>query len=456
MGIWDTYLKRKNDAKNFLSEYGEETGLLGEIQNIAKILGYLLTPIGVGLLIIVNLTPGKVQLVLILLNLIVLFIWLGLMWKPKLRFHDIIFKDEKSKEGYRTFLQLISGTDVDINNDRVNKLVGQLKFCIKGYVICLLIVYGAFFLHNECLWQWSQCDVPNNPNFKTAISAEWHYFLKILEDSFNLISAAFIYLGFKVLYNRTLDKNNNRNFYSLTAIVVCILVIFPYLYHMHFIIASPSNNNLPHETITNIRTVANNYVNKINNFAPNTIANINNISNSNREPFNKMNEIKQIAANYNSQINQMATNEMKEEFKNYEGDTSTKCTNIFGLIIGSLNGLAMALLFGRYISMEHLINNLEKKIVYNRFSIGVIFLLPMYALAQPLFGAFDINAFGDPKIFANCVFFICLLGKAFFLYFTYKFIEKRKLHYYLHLVITSHDIMKNFKTYFADKPLNID
>jgi hypothetical protein len=100
--------------------------------------------------------------------------------------------------------------------------------------------------------------------------------------------------------------------------------------------------------------------------------------------------------------------------------------------------------------MEHMINNVKDRTFYDWFSTFTVFLLPIYALAQPLFGAFEINAFGDSRAFANYVFFICLFGKIFFLYFTFDFIRKRKLHYYLHLIINSHDILKNVNDYFED------
>jgi hypothetical protein len=106
------------------------------------------------------------------------------------------------------------------------------------------------------------------------------------------------------------------------------------------------------------------------------------------------------------------------------------------LISGIFNGLAMGLLFGRFISMEHVFMN-NKNITSSRLlSYGTLFLLPLYVLAQPLFGSFEIDEFGDPKIFANIIFLICLIGKCFFLIIYYYYSQRKLLHIYLHLIVT--------------------
>jgi hypothetical protein len=130
------------------------------------------------------------------------------------------------------------------------------------------------------------------------------------------------------------------------------------------------------------------------------------------------------------------------------------------LLCGIFNGLAMGLLFGRFISMEHAFMNLyqkdkngknrnyEKKIFYY----STIFILPLYVLVQPLFGDFEIDAFGNPKIFANVVFFVCLVGKSFFLLMFFIYTRRRWLHLYIHLIITKHGLPKDLGSYFDQKP----
>jgi hypothetical protein len=456
----DSFFELKADVKNLLTgkEFQDTTGILGEIQNIAKIFFYLLTPVGVGLLLIIKLfqeIPAKVELVVVGLNILILFLWFAFMRRRKLKYHELKFQNEESKEEYCKFLGIKyknCDKEAEDKNKRVNVLVSQLKSCIVGYVVCLLVVYLAFLFGNECLWHWAQCEDSYNNKMSPA---KWYYFLKVLQDIFNLISAAFLYVGFKVLYNLTLNKKNKPNFYFLSAIVVCIVVIAPYLHHIYFKVPYPAETSVvPQKVLDNLSKAADEYSKNIVSLTPPIVEDIKNLSNSTPPSVELMNRIKQVTDKYNSDVHQNGIARIEAVIDEYEGakiQENKKLSNIFALIIGSLNGLAMALLFGRCISMQHLTDNQKEKIVYNRFSIWVVFLLPIYALAQPLFGIFEINAFGNPKVFANCIFFICLLGKMFFLYFIYKFIKERKLHYYLHFVITSHDVINDFKNFFEDK-----
>lgn len=114
--------------------------------------------------------------------------------------------------------------------------------------------------------------------------------------------------------------------------------------------------------------------------------------------------------------------------------------NLFGLISGLANGIAMSLLFGKYRELEHSIGAIDKIRPMGIVFFGTIFILPIYAIVQPLFGSFEIDAFGNPKDFANLVFFICFIGKVFFLYFTYSFIKEKLFHLHLHMLLTSRGI----------------
>jgi hypothetical protein len=128
--------------------------------------------------------------------------------------------------------------------------------------------------------------------------------------------------------------------------------------------------------------------------------------------------------------------------------------NRFDLIAGSINGLAMFLLFGRYVSLEQSLRgtNLFKDAFRDLFkplplfeseksytkivSFGIIFLLPIYALAQPQFGALEIPLYGEPKIFQTTVYGICLVGKICFFHLTYLLISKGLLHLYLYGLVS--------------------
>lgn len=128
--------------------------------------------------------------------------------------------------------------------------------------------------------------------------------------------------------------------------------------------------------------------------------------------------------------------------------------NRFDLFAGLINGLAMFLLFGRYVSLEQSLSKTElfkvafrdlfkplpifkneeiyKKIV----SFSIIFLLPIYALAQPQFGALQIPVYGDPIVFQTMVYGTCLVGKFFFFHLTYLLISKKLLHLYLYGLVS--------------------
>jgi hypothetical protein len=127
--------------------------------------------------------------------------------------------------------------------------------------------------------------------------------------------------------------------------------------------------------------------------------------------------------------------------------------NISDLIAGSVNGLAMFLLFGRYVSLEQSLREtdlfknafrdlfkplplFETEKSYTRaVSFAIIFLLPFYALAQPLFGSLNIDLYGNAIGFQTTVYAICLVGKICFFHLTYLLIRKQLLHLYLYGLI---------------------
>ncbi len=118
---------------------------------------------------------------------------------------------------------------------------------------------------------------------------------------------------------------------------------------------------------------------------------------------------------------------------------TTKLTNNFSLLIGILNGLAMGLLFARFISMEYVLTNAWDLDVNGNPNINakkyirglMVFLLPLYATVQPIFGNFQIAEMGNPAIHKNIVFLICLLGKIFFLSVYYYYAHKRWIHAFM-------------------------
>lgn len=130
--------------------------------------------------------------------------------------------------------------------------------------------------------------------------------------------------------------------------------------------------------------------------------------------------------------------------------------NRFDLFVGLANGLTMTLLFGKYVSIEQSLNetrmfNRVFEHVFHPFSkmqyrtiisAGIVFILPIYALAQPLFGSFKIAAFGSAEYFQTGVYAACLLGKICFLHLTYILISKKLFHLYFYGVTAK---IGNFK-----------
>ena len=230
-------------------------------------------------------------------------------------FHGLLSDDQSSNISVKTDLE------------RVNILVRQLNYNILFYALCLIIVYFTYIIQN----------------FVNSSDLTMNIYLIYIEELFNFFSSIFIYLSFLVLYDITLDDNNDKNNYYIPSVIFTIVFVIVY-----FIISvgNDANSNNNHHMLT--------------------------------------------------------------------------------LLIGILNGLAMGLLFGRIISMEHTFQNIDyinnatvyihnevingKKNLYyideqnskinltgfQKFRKSlvlycVIYILPIYVLAQPFFGDFGVS-----------------------------------------------------------------
>ncbi len=101
------------------------------------------------------------------------------------------------------------------------------------------------------------------------------------------------------------------------------------------------------------------------------------------------------------------------------------------LLGGLYNGIAMALLFSRFISMEyyfqHSKRNFERAFYYYGITIG----LPLYVVVQPLYALFNAVDLEAASIFKSIVFLICFWGKLVFLFFMYTMLNKKWVHSYI-------------------------
>jgi len=116
---------------------------------------------------------------------------------------------------------------------------------------------------------------------------------------------------------------------------------------------------------------------------------------------------------------------------------------VYKLICGLYNGLAMGLLFGRFTSMEFYLKEINvnkgwvSKLIYNY---GIVYILPMYVLTQPMFALLEVQNINELHYFKSFVFLICFIGKSFFFIILYKYINLRYLHVYLHLLLANYKI----------------
>ncbi len=335
------------------------------------------------------------------------------------------------------------------NEERVNKLVDQLHENIKFFAFFLVLVYSLFMIDNQSLFAWF--------GLTNDLYNSLHPWFKLGEDISNFISAVFIFLAFLVLYDKTLTpKNKVTDYRSRPALFA---LAFVSIYVLFFAIFNPPRVSYEIASLKQIKETV--QKEKDPDKAIEAIKNMEYQYGSGSNGTPHLAEIKNIAANGcpseptkstfdpNCSVWQKITL-INNKVENYLKPGWLKAENLFQLFIGMFNGLAMALLFGRYISMEHVmepINRIRRK-HKKLFSRATIYLLPVYALTQPLFGSFEIDAFGDPKWLQNGVFLFCLVGKAFFLYFTWWFMKDRLLHLFLHIVLTKYGVPKDFRSLF--------
>jgi len=284
----------------------------------------------------------------------------------------------KDKKKFQSLAEL--GDDVDIKkytnnlNNRVEKLVSQFKLHVVLFAISLVLIYLIIAL-----------------TIYTKNEARQITFFTVATNLINLIGALFVHCAFIVLYNKTLiaqtpsgktaedandqlklETSEKLNYYANQYWVMPLLTVV--VYTLLFVALSVANSRIlkPEEQVVFL--------------------------------------------------------------------------NIADLFAGSYNGLAMSLLFGRYVSIEQSVrntswyNNLLENI-FRPFSnvsyksvvtVGIVFILPIYALAQPLFGNLQLTEFGNARDFQTWVFGICLVGKICFFHLTYLLISNRILHLYIY------------------------
>jgi len=114
-----------------------------------------------------------------------------------------------------------------------------------------------------------------------------------------------------------------------------------------------------------------------------------------------------------------------------------KSSTIVRLLGGLYNGVAMALLFSRFISMEYYFQHSQKSFERNFYFYGITIGLPLYIVVQPLYALFNLFDLGESSasIFKAIVFLITFWGKLVLLFFIYTMLNKKWIHSYILLTL---------------------
>ena len=317
--------------------------------------------------------------------------------------------------------------------ERVNRLVVQLHNNIVGYAVSLIVVYLLYLLDNQWFFE---TYLPESIHYQYISAA-----IKVIIGIFNYLSAVFLYLGFIVLYDKTIKPDDvtphpyHRNAWIFSIGFLLVYIIFS----VTFVTGSVVGTN-PGKSINSIKDHVKSYDGANLTKADEKLKEVRAIANNNLPAPESMDKIDQVSASYANGIKASASetlNKIDEEIASDKNKPRQIIFNVFYLFIGICNGLAMFLLFGRYVSMGHSVFSMEdgeyKEKKYSKsLHFFTIYILPLYALAQPLFGSFEIDAFGPRETFANGVFLVCWIGKIGFLYLTYVFMKTKLMHLYLH------------------------
>jgi len=110
---------------------------------------------------------------------------------------------------------------------------------------------------------------------------------------------------------------------------------------------------------------------------------------------------------------------------------------VIGLACGIYNGVAMLLLFSRFISMEYFFQHSSAQWQRTFYLYGTVIVLPLYVVAQPLYGLLD-----KDTLFKSIVFLICFWGKLVFLLFIFTMLKKRWMQSYLFMAISQKDTLR--------------
>lgn len=133
------------------------------------------------------------------------------------------------------------------------------------------------------------------------------------------------------------------------------------------------------------------------------------------------------------------------------GNTLSNLSHMIRLMGGIYNGLAMLLLFSRFISMEYFFQNSAQSWQRNFYFYGTVIGLPLYVIAQPMYGVFNAVEIGESAVlFKSLVFLVCFWGKLVFLLFIFTMLKKRWIHTYIFIALTQKDTLSHISKDLGD------
>ncbi|MET1260051.1 hypothetical protein ABV409_11935 [Flagellimonas sp. DF-77] len=136
-----------------------------------------------------------------------------------------------------------------------------------------------------------------------------------------------------------------------------------------------------------------------------------------------------------------------------------KSSTIIRLLGGIYNGVAMALLFSRFIAMEYYFQHSKKNFERNFYYYGITIGLPLYIVVQPLYALFNLIELGEgtASMFKAIVFLITFWGKLVLLFFVFTMLNKKWIHSYILLTLIENDNLKKLSIELKDvEQLDLD
>ncbi|MBQ4821518.1 hypothetical protein [Aquimarina sp. MMG016] len=129
-------------------------------------------------------------------------------------------------------------------------------------------------------------------------------------------------------------------------------------------------------------------------------------------------------------------------------ETST----IVRLLGGLYNGVAMALLFSRFISMEYYFQRSTRSFERVFYFYGITIWLPLYVVVQPLYALFNLFDFAESstEILKAIVFLITFWGKLVFLFFIFTMLNKKWIHSYILLTLIENENLEKLSIELED------